>query len=127
MQYVLRAADFVVAPYHRTLTSGAVALALGFGRPVIVPDLEPLLEIVQPHREALVYRAGAEADLIRVMRDACRLDSLIRDRMGEQALRTARAVTFNDLAAALERRVAYGSTQLHGDDGGTSERWVMNP
>ena len=105
VQYVVRAADFVVAPYRRTLTSGAVALALGFGRPVIVPDLPPILEVVRPGREALVYRPQDAADLARVMREACALGPAERLAMREQALRSARAVTFGDLAGALIERV----------------------
>ena len=71
VQYVLRAADYVVLPYKRILTSGAVALALGFGRPVIIPDLPTLLEGVQPGREALVFRTGDHGDLVRAMLEAC--------------------------------------------------------
>ena len=64
VQYVLRAADFVVLPYRRILTSGAAALALGFGRPLICnPDLPPLLEVVRPGQEAIVYRADQEDGL----------------------------------------------------------------
>ncbi len=105
VQYVLRAADFVVAPYRRTLTSGAVALALGFSRPVIVPDLPPILEAVRPGREALLYRAEDAADLARALRAACTLGPMERLRMREQALRSARAVTFGDLAVTLVERV----------------------
>ncbi len=105
VQYVLRAADFVVAPYRRTLTSGAVALALGFGRPVIVPNLPPILEVVRPGREALLYRAEDATDLARAMRGACALGPAERLGMREQALCSARAVTFADLARALFERV----------------------
>lgn len=111
VQYVLRAADFVVAPYRRTLTSGAVALALGFGRPVIAPALPPILEAVRPGREALLYRAEDAADLARVMRDACALGPAERLRMREHALRSARAVTFGDLAGALVERVGPVATR----------------
>jgi glycosyltransferase involved in cell wall biosynthesis len=60
VQYVLRAADYVVLPYRRILTSGAVALALGFARPVIVPDLPPLLEVVQPGRDSLTFELATK-------------------------------------------------------------------
>ena len=71
VQYVLRAADFVVLPYRRILTSGAAALALGFGRPLIVPDLPPLLEVVRPGQEAIVYRADATDGLRDALDQAC--------------------------------------------------------
>jgi glycosyltransferase involved in cell wall biosynthesis len=105
VQYAMHAADFVVAPYHRTLTSGAVALALGFGRPVIVPDLPPLLETVRPGREALFYRRGDEPDLTRTMLAACGLPAATRCAMRAAALRTARAVPFAALAETLLARV----------------------
>lgn len=38
MQLYLRAADVAVFPYRRSLNSGAVALALTFGLPVLLPD-----------------------------------------------------------------------------------------
>ncbi|WP_159712566.1 glycosyltransferase, partial [Geminicoccus flavidas] len=52
---LLAAADAVVLPYRTILTSGTLMLALGFGRPVIAPDLPALAEIVQDGREALLY------------------------------------------------------------------------
>lgn len=38
MQVYLRAADVAVFPYRRSLNSGALALALTFGLPVVLPD-----------------------------------------------------------------------------------------
>jgi len=101
VQYVLRATDYVVLPYKRILTSGAVALALGFGRPVIIPDLPTLLEVVQPGREALVFRTGDHGDLVRAMLEACEHNWDYRVHLQEQALRTGQSVTFAHLATAL--------------------------
>lgn len=39
VQYFFAASDLVVLPYRRIMNSGAVMLALTFGRPVLVPDL----------------------------------------------------------------------------------------
>jgi beta-1,4-mannosyltransferase len=105
VQYVLGSADYVVLPYRRILTSGAVALALGFERPVIVPDLAPLLEVVQPDREALVFRAGDQGDLERVMLKACAQSEITRRGLRSEARRTGEAVTFTHLAAALVDRL----------------------
>lgn len=105
VQYVLRAADFVVLPYRRVPTSsGVAALALGFGRPVIVPDLPALHEVVRPGREALFFRPDDAADLARALRDACALDGAARAAMRAAAARIGRAVRFPDLAAALLER-----------------------
>jgi glycosyltransferase involved in cell wall biosynthesis len=46
LQTFLRAADAVVIPYREILTSGSAMLALGFGRPVVVPRLGALVDLV---------------------------------------------------------------------------------
>ncbi len=83
-----------------------MALALGFARPVIVPDLTPLLEVVQPGREALMYRAGDHRDLVRAMLEACGQDPQTQAGLRLRAQRTADAVTFAHLAAACGARLA---------------------
>jgi beta-1,4-mannosyltransferase len=105
VQYVMHAADYIVLPYDRILTSGVVALALGFGRPVIVPDLPTLLEVVQQGRESLVFRAEQQDDLARVMLEACALGLEARRGLQERARHTGGSTTFRDLATALVRRV----------------------
>lgn len=46
MQVYLRAADSVMIPYREILTSGSAMLALGFARPVVVPRLGALVDLV---------------------------------------------------------------------------------
>jgi glycosyltransferase involved in cell wall biosynthesis len=46
MQVYFRAADAIVIPYREILTSGSAMLAFGFGRPVVVPRLGALVDIV---------------------------------------------------------------------------------
>ncbi|MFP4459832.1 MAG: glycosyltransferase family 4 protein [Candidatus Zixiibacteriota bacterium] len=46
IQILLNAADFVVLPYDKILTSGTAVLALSFGRPVIAPDIGCIKEQV---------------------------------------------------------------------------------
>jgi beta-1,4-mannosyltransferase len=58
VQYVLRAADFVVLPYTSILTSGSMMLALGFGRPVLAPDHPGLVEVLQDNEAGLIYKPG---------------------------------------------------------------------
>jgi beta-1,4-mannosyltransferase len=117
VQYVLRAADYVVLPYRRILTSGALALALGFERPVIVPDLAPLLEVVRPDQEALVFRAGDQVDLARTMLRACTQSKEIRRSLRSKARQTGEAVTFAHLAAAFAIRLKSIFTEVPGFSG----------
>lgn len=53
MTRLLAAADVVVLPYRRVTTSGSVMMALGHGRPLIVPDLAGLSEL--PDQAVLRY------------------------------------------------------------------------
>lgn len=73
MQPYLAAADVVVAPFERILTSSTVMVALSYGRPVIVPDLGCLPELVRD--AGLIYRAddpGGLADALRAIKRADR-------------------------------------------------------
>jgi glycosyltransferase involved in cell wall biosynthesis len=46
LQSYLAAADCVVLPYAEVMTSGAAMLAMSFGRPVVVPALGSLVDVV---------------------------------------------------------------------------------
>jgi glycosyltransferase involved in cell wall biosynthesis len=107
VQYVLRAADFVVLPYRRILTSGALSLALGFGRPAIVPDLPALLDVLRPGEDSLIYRADDGGGLLQVMIEAVELPAAERLRMREQALQSGRRVDFGMLANSLLTAVSH--------------------
>ncbi len=48
IQVYLNACDFFVLPYKNITTSGAAALALSFGRPIITPYITSFSEIVTP-------------------------------------------------------------------------------
>jgi glycosyltransferase involved in cell wall biosynthesis len=101
VQYVMRAADYVVLPYHAILTSGAMMLALGFSRPVIVPALPTLLEVVRPGRDCLAFRPGDADTLHDAMLTAAGHDGEQRAVMRRAARATAEATTFAQLARAL--------------------------
>jgi len=48
MQLFLRAADFAVLPYRRSLNSSVLLLALTFGLPIVVPEGGGLEELADP-------------------------------------------------------------------------------
>ncbi len=61
IQVLMRAADLVALPYRRSLNSGVLALALSFGRPVLLPSNSGSLPVVEGGA-ALVYPPdGVEA------------------------------------------------------------------
>ncbi|WGV15927.1 glycosyltransferase family 4 protein [Fuscovulum ytuae] len=64
--------DFLVLPYRQSLTSGAVALAMGFGVPVIAPNLGGMYDSVPKECLPLIYDAQKHDGLtaaLRVARD----------------------------------------------------------
>jgi beta-1,4-mannosyltransferase len=61
MQLYFRAADAVAIPYREILTSGSAMLSLGFGRPVVVPRLGALVDVVDDSCGVLYDPDDAEA------------------------------------------------------------------
>lgn len=67
MQRYLLAADVMVLPFDRVLTSSSVIVGLAYGLPVVVPDLGCLPELVSPDAGE-VYRAAEDDALERALR-----------------------------------------------------------
>lgn len=65
LQIYYRAADAVVLPFARILTSGSTMLALSFGRAVIVPRMGCLSEL--PGDVALQYDSESDESLLQVL------------------------------------------------------------
>ena len=53
------AADVVALPYTRSLTSGTMMLALSLGRPVIAPDDDHPMEVLEDGVSGFIYRRAA--------------------------------------------------------------------
>jgi beta-1,4-mannosyltransferase len=95
MQVYLRAADIAVFPYRRSLNSGALALALTFGLPVVLPSHSGEAANVDP-TYAELYDAATPNALLDALTKAQRL-------MRHEA-RTAAAAAAEKVSA---RRVAH--------------------
>lgn len=101
LQFYLRAADVLVAPFERILTSASVMTAMTAGLPVIVPSLGCLPELVTVDC-GLVYQAG-DAGLAESLREIKQCDL---DQMGQAAARRAASFSWETIArqtAALYR------------------------
>lgn len=85
MQRYMRAADAVVLPFARILTSSTVMLALSFSRPVITPRLGCLAEL--PDDVALTYAPDDDSALTAILRGLGNVDLTT---MGAQASAYAR-------------------------------------
>lgn len=79
---VYASSDFVVLPYLKGTTSGAIHLAFAFKRPVIVSDLDCFKELVADGTTGLVVPQGDAAALAEAMVRICR-DRSERAAMGE--------------------------------------------
>ena len=69
VQGYYRAADVVVFPFRKILTSGSVMLAMSFGKPLILPEGDTLREVVGDG-EALWFMPGNISSLIKKMLQA---------------------------------------------------------
>jgi glycosyltransferase involved in cell wall biosynthesis len=92
VQPYLAAADALVAPFERILTSSSVVVALSYGLPVVAPDLGCMLELIGD--AGLVYPAGDPNGLARALGDIKRAD---RERMSAAALAIAASLNWDDI------------------------------
>ncbi len=102
LQLYLRAADVVVAPFERILTSASVMTAMAAGLPVIVPNLGCLPELVTGD-SGLVYEAGPGG-----LRDSLR-EIKHRDLEGMRLAAANRAASFSWAAIARQTAALYRS------------------
>ena len=94
LQLYLKAADVVVLPFLDILTSGSAITALGFGRPVIVPAIGCLPELMD-ERMAVLYDPQA-ADGLRQALMAARQRDLVA--AGAAAYDHARSLAWDKIA-----------------------------
>lgn len=106
VQTYMAAADAVVLPYERILTSGTTVLAMSFGRAVVTPDLGCAREMLASQPE-LLYDAGDRRALEGALRRALTADL---DAYGEANRAAALAVGWDGVGArtAAVYRAALG-------------------
>lgn len=63
--YFYRCADLVVLPYLRIYQSGVVLLAMSYGSPVLVSDIDGMLEAVDDERTGFVFKSRDPQHLAR--------------------------------------------------------------
>lgn len=97
IQTFMNAADVVVTPYRRVLTSSASMLAMTFGKPIIGPDFPEFREGVGD-AGAIFYRPGDRVDLGRALVEA-RSRGAELAAMGAANLQAAREADWNRIAA----------------------------
>jgi beta-1,4-mannosyltransferase len=102
----LRASDVVVLPYRESLNSGALLLALSFGRPVVAAASPGVTETVNEDA-AITFKAGDRGALAQALITA---DRLMTPEAREAAIVTARRFDPDEIsrtfANALRERLA---------------------
>jgi len=96
MQLYLNAADVVAFPFKQVLTSSSVMLAMAFGRPVIVPRLGCLPELVGDDA-GWVYEPGEPDGVSNALQKAMAADL---ESIGAAAAQRANTYLWPDLARA---------------------------
>jgi beta-1,4-mannosyltransferase len=102
----LRASDIIVLPYRESLNSGALLLALSFGRPVVAAASPGVTETVKEDA-AITFTAGDRGALAQALIGA---DRLMTPEAREAAIATARRFDPDEIsrtfARALRERLA---------------------
>jgi glycosyltransferase involved in cell wall biosynthesis len=94
IQIHLNVADVIVLPFASILTSSSVILALSFGRPVVVPAMGCLPELVT-RDVGLLYEPNNTESLACALTECRRLDLA---GMGQSALDRARTFSWQEMA-----------------------------
>lgn len=92
---LLAAADAVVLPFRHITTSGSALLALGHGRPLVVPDLPGLAELPD---DAVVRYDGTVPGLTRALADVTEADGAVLAKMSAAALAHVATMTWGEIA-----------------------------
>ena len=103
-------ADFMVAPYLASLTSGTVLLSMSLGRPVIAPRLPTLTELITDGENGLLFDRRDKDSLAAALARACAMDAAGLRRLSEAAFDTAACYDWrmigNSWSGLLHRLVA---------------------
>lgn len=103
----LAAADLVVTPYRKLLTSAVLLCAFSYARPVVAPAFGPVRELVHDGAQGFLFTPGDRESLYAALQRALVHPDL--DALGRAGLATAQAFGWPEIAAetaACYHRVA---------------------
>ena len=104
-QVYLNAADVVVFPFREVLTSGSVITALSFGRPVIVPAIGCLPELIDDSM-GIIYDPGESDGLERSLKAIQGRDLIA---CGRAAYRRAESLSWESIARLTLEAYRHGA------------------
>ena len=94
IQIYMNAADIIVLPYRDILTSGAVILAMSFGKPVIAPAIGCIPDVLDSEG-SILYDPSEKESLLKAMKQA--LDADLK-KMGEHNFGLAKHLRWDKIA-----------------------------
>ncbi|MBN1815501.1 MAG: glycosyltransferase family 4 protein [Anaerolineae bacterium] len=94
MQFLLRGADVMVAPFRNVLTSSSVLVGMSYDLPIVAPAIGCLPELVSPEA-GLLYNPADPAALGKALREIRGMDT---GRMGQAARHIAASLRWEDIA-----------------------------
>ncbi len=92
----MNAADVVAFPYKNILTSGAVMLAISFGRACLAPRKDCITEVLD-YQGAFLYDPTLKSGLLRSMQEAIRRKDLTSG-MGEYNYQKSKSWSWDHVA-----------------------------
>lgn len=94
IQIYMNAADVVVLPYQRILTSGAVILAMSFAKPIIAPASGCIPDVLDG-KGSILYDPLEKKGLLKAMKQALSVDL---KKMGEHNFKLAKKLDWKNIA-----------------------------
>lgn len=101
LQWFFNAADVMILPYKKILTSGSALNALSFGCPVIIPRVGMTEEFVRDGYNGFLYELGNISSLTKTMSKIATLDQQTKKQLFEQSLMSIKDLTWDKIAIKL--------------------------
>jgi GT2 family glycosyltransferase/glycosyltransferase involved in cell wall biosynthesis len=112
LQWLYNAADIVVLPYRKILTSSSVLTALSFKRPVIAPTVGMIEEIVQDGYNGFLYEIGDISSLMKAMLKVTEIDLTERKTLFHQSFESIKKLTWESHAKNLFSNLKFPALEL---------------
>ncbi|WP_158078546.1 glycosyltransferase [Microbulbifer mangrovi] len=107
VQIYFNASDIVVFPYRDILTSGAVILAMSFGKPCIVVDKGCMMETLHPEGGAS-YNSEMESELGRTLQYMLQKSETSLEEMGSKNYKQAESLDWDTIAKRTSQAYEIG-------------------
>jgi O-antigen biosynthesis protein len=101
LQWYFNAADIVVLPYRKILTSGSLLHGMSFSRPVIAPQVGMTAEIIQDNYNGFLYEIGDVQSLANAMSKMAALEQKQKEKLFQNAFQSIEHLTWHNVAPEI--------------------------